>query len=306
MKMDFWQYESIKEIPNWKQIFLTDKQAYDTYPQHNWIYDKCELIKRLESYPVYLLPQQVDQVTDFPVFVKPRTNFNGMGARAQVVRNKQQLYALDLTGLIAQKHLYGIHISTDYVIVNGEIADQFAFIGHKTVQGSFWCFASTRQTNPHVENKVKQIGLNQGIINVETIGGKIIEMHLRGSLQFIDICGGMLEQYAKYYNKEISKWTKTRYESTFSYVCRRKTDAIPNLDTKKLPQKPPTIRSVRFCWTPGANKPLSNYDQDEFSYRYLIINGTSVDDIENYIDKLAANKAIAFTENKKASRVVAS
>ena len=70
-----------------------------------------------------------------------------------------------------------------------------------------------------------------------------------------------------------------RFEQTFSRVFRTRYDGkvkkvvIPEL-------KPKEVRSIQFCWENGYK--LSETDPSLFRKRYMVINGTNLQKIEEY------------------------
>lgn len=223
---------------------LTDDDAYEFYPEHRWVYDKHELYKRL-GYTSIADPM-----------VKPRTNLEGMGRGASVCKNK-----------VAQPMWIGAHYTLDFFIENGSVIDTNAFRAYKNSLGSFTHFESDTSVYLKLAAEFqivtffkKYLNNYTGYLNMELIGNRIVEVHLRPSMQFYDICSGLISR--KFY-KETSK--------TYSVVFRTREDKeLPYLDLLT----PVTVRSIQLCWEPG--KKLSDYTQDEHSFRYMVINGADL------------------------------
>ena len=271
--IDPWEYKYIKHNPNQLLIAWDDSTAYRRYQRARWIYNKYYVSKRYNKHKCYDLDKEFPR--RYPVMVKPKINLTGLSKGAYKANNRKEL--IKTKGMIAQKFYKGTQYTTDICIYKGEIVDYFTFITHKDNQGSIICFESTQNTPYKVLDIAKDCGLKNVIINIETINNNIIEMHLRPSLQFYDICGGMIEGYLKQLaeNVPVSQYQKCKYEKTFSYVLRRSTDIKPSWLSKVL--IPTGVRSVQLCYEKG--KYLSEYDQDEFSYRFACINGDNFKEI---------------------------
>ncbi len=269
--LEKWDKELIYTIPNFFYIPWSDDEAMVYHHQHNWVYDKHILaIKQsIESYNLDL-----ESPKNYPVFCKPRINPSGMSLGAYICKRKADLP--EDYGYVAQELLEGIQYTTDYVIKKGKVLDQFSFISHKDKKGSFTLFESTRKKHKYNEQFIEQYFKDYcGVMNIENIGNKIIEIHLRPSMQFIGICGGLIEQLPNYY--DTGKWKKIKWEKTYSKPIRVKEDFIPVYkDSVKLFE---SVTYIQKCWYEG--KPLSYGTNDENSYRIFVVNGKCLQDIEN-------------------------
>lgn len=271
--IDFWEYQYIKDNPHQLLITWDDKTAYNRYQRTRWAYDKCYINSRYNKHKCYNLEKELPR--KYPVMIKPNTNLTGLSRGAYKAYSKKDIR--DRNGMIAQKFYEGTQYSTDVCIYKGEIVDYFTFIGHKDKNGSFICFESTTHIPKKVLKIAKDCGLKNAIINIECIDNNVIEMHLRPSLQFYDICGNMIKNYLEQLANDIppAYYKKSKYEKTYSYVLRRSTDITPIFRSRIW--KPIGVRSVQLCYEDGDK--LSDIDQDEFSFRLACINGSDLDTI---------------------------
>lgn len=285
--LDAWEANYIRNLEGRELLAWSDAEAVYRYPKLKWVYDKYQLSKYFDMVPTWDLWN--DYPKRYPVFVKPRINLNGMGAGSGVIESISNLFDKGYIGShIAQKNLVGEHISTDLVFDGEELIDYFSFLCHKNIKGSFWLFQSidVSPTN-RVIRKLSKIGQGRRVMNVETIGGAPIEVHLRPSLQFYDICGGLIRQLPGFIKGE--NWKKVKRERSYSRVYRRRHDCRA-ARPRSQPDLPRGVRSIQYCWE--NQKRLSKHGQDPYSYKYLVINGSNLRAIEDYGRLL--NKLIKF------------
>jgi len=269
---DQWELQYIKNLPGADLLPWDDETAYHAFPKWNWVYDKF-LLSKHTGVTTWDLGQDAPSL--FPVFCKPRFNFDGLSKGAYIASSIDEIE--DFDGYIAQEHILGMQYTTDYVLSKGKVIDQFTFMTHTNNYGEIKCFSSTPFTDSNVTKKVEEILKDYtGVCNVESINGKVIELHLRPSLQFADICGGFIAKLPRFI--ETGRTTATKFEQTYSRVFRTRHDGVP--EVLKLPSPPPEVRSVQLAWEEGCK--LSESDPSLFRKRYLIINGTDLQKIEEF------------------------
>jgi len=280
--LDHWEYEIIKTIPDAERVIWSDQEAYHEFPLHRWVYDKLGIAKAFSGLKTWDL--RTATPSHFPVIVRPRVNLLGMGHKTFIASDCHDMRRI--RDCFAQEIAMGDHCSSDFIVVNGKVVDSFTFSATKDEQGSFTLFSSTRQHSTIARKFVDTIGLGSGVVNVETIGFCIIEAHLRPSLQFYNIDGGLVKQLPQLV--KTGKWEKIPFEKTYSLIMRASEDAMPRCES--LPPAPPEIRSVELTWEPGC--PLSMSINDENSYRYAIINGTHLPTMEWFAEEV--DRSIIF------------
>lgn len=273
--LDSWEAMYLKSLSNSETfpMLLTDEEVYLARPDKRWIYDKYYFLKRTDN-EVYDLSIETPEI--FPCIVKPRINLMGMGKGAYKANSIDDIK--ETNGFIAQPFVSGTHLSTDFVFWNGELVDHYSFECHKDENGSFNLFESTVEYSLGAAVTARIISDDYCIVNVETIDSQVIEAQFRPSMQFFDICGGMIEQYMLKSKDE--EWEKTVFEKTYSLVHRvpKYVDYAPPFWLDDINCGDP-IRSVQCCWEPG--KSLSHSTQDEYSNRVFVINGTNLDTLED-------------------------
>lgn len=162
-----------------------DIEAYNLYPKYNFVYDKLFIAKyqNLKCGPIPIEPSH------FPIVIKPIYNLCGMGLNSAKIENIADFNKYLDSGRFWVEYLRGKHYSIDLIVNNGKIIYYTAFEG---IIKTFGTFNEWRQSDivlPKIIKKFikeKLIGFT-GSVNIETIDGKMIEVHLRCG--DIDFCG---------------------------------------------------------------------------------------------------------------------
>lgn len=182
-------YKELK-VPKEVIIPTTDNGAWEYFKDRRWVYNKVDVVlsQEMECGPMGVAPKQ------YPVFIKPVYNLHGAGVGARILESKEDYDNYKhLSGYFWMEYLEGKHLSHDLVIIQGEVVFNLSFEGHSLGQGMF-DFWETIETPSQLLNYLKKwIAVNlkdyTGCLNIETIGDKIIECHLR--LGDIDRLGNM-------------------------------------------------------------------------------------------------------------------
>src|ERR1035437_1373523 len=184
------QYFEGADCPPGVNVPTEDADAWEWNPEFRWIYDKVAIAKSqgLEAGPHGTLPPS------FPVFSKPIVNLKGMGVDTRIIHSAAD-YALHQTsGHMWMIILEGRHVSPDVAIVGGEPRWWRHVTGQSAGEGTFdhWTVHADRE--PEIERYcgewiVRHLRGYTGMLNIETIGGRMIEMHLRFSDQWPDLHG---------------------------------------------------------------------------------------------------------------------
>jgi hypothetical protein len=167
-----------------------DPDAWRLYPAHRWVYDKLRICatQGLEHGPHGIPP------TTYPVFSKPIYNLRGMGVGGRVLRSRDDYERAQTPGHLWMPLLAGAHVSTDVAVVDGAPAWWRHTTGAARADGTFDHWTVTAEPMPALETYVgRWLGAHlrgyTGFVNVETIGGTIIEAHLRFADQWVDLYG---------------------------------------------------------------------------------------------------------------------
>ena len=184
------QYFTDAACPDDVDVPTEDGDAYLWYPEHKWLYNKLAVA---ESQDLRCAPHGIDP-TSFPVFSKPIYNMRGMGAGSRVIRTLKEYKAVQRPGHMWMELLDGEHVSTDAAVVDGEVVWSRHCHGIAIGDGMFDHWVVEAAPRPELDAYVaawaraKLTGYT-GMLNVETIGGRIIEAHLRFADQWPDLYG---------------------------------------------------------------------------------------------------------------------
>lgn len=289
---DPWELELVKNLKDRELISLGDEEAWHRNPKYSHLYDK-HILANLVGVKSYDLSTENVDPAYFPYIIKPRTNFDGLSKDCYVASSEEEIE--DIEGMVAQECIKGQQFSADLIVRNGFILDHYAFMAHKNHYGEITLFESTPFIPNNIRNKISVLFKDYtGIVNCEYIEDKIIEVHLRPSLQFADISGGLINQLPDF--TKTGEWQKLNYQKSYSKVYRTRFDGYVQekglLESSDSFVKPPTVQSVQRCWIQG--KRLSDTDPSvSVRKRYLVINGYNLQDILNYGKKLRGKLIIS-------------
>ena len=196
------QYFEHAACPAGVNIPTEDSDAWLWYPDHRWVYDKIAIAQSqgLEAGPHGVVPPR------FPVFSKPIINLKGMGVGSRVLRSQAE-YEQSLTpGHMWMTLLEGRHVSSDVAVVDGEPRWWRHVTGEPSGEGTFDYWTVHAAHDPEIESYCgawirRYLAGYTGMLNIETIGGRIIEVHLRMSDQWPDLYGsGWVDALVRLYH----------------------------------------------------------------------------------------------------------
>lgn len=184
------QYFENLDCPEAVRIPTEDGDAWSWYPKHKWIYNKLAIA---ESQDLTCGPHGLDPPA-FPVFSKPIYNMRGMGAGTRVLRSLKEYKHLQRPGHMWMPLFDGEHVSSDAAVVDGEVKWWRHVTGQALDGGMFDYWTVLAGTRPEIERYCgdwvrRHLAGYTGMLNVETIGARIIEAHLRFSDQWPDLYG---------------------------------------------------------------------------------------------------------------------
>src|ERR1700729_4118881 len=161
-EVDPWRFQYFDHVKTAANIPTEDCDAWQWYPAHRWVYDKLTvaLSQNLEAGPHGVTPPH------FPVFSKPIVNLKGMGVGSRVLQT-----AADY------KPRWWRHAT-----------------GKPAGEGTFDYWTVHAEPDADIETRCgawtqKNLAGYTGMLNLETIGGTIIEAHLRFADQWPDLYG---------------------------------------------------------------------------------------------------------------------
>ncbi len=182
------QYFTGVDCPEEVVIPVVDSAAYQCWPEHRWVYNKLRVC---ETQGMACAPHGI-RPPAFPVFSKPIYNLSGMGAGGRIIVSSEQYERDHTPGHMWMPLLVGEHVSSDVVVLDGEPTWWRHTIGKRLSGGTFDYWAVLADSLPHIESYCggwlrRNLRGYTGCVNLECIGGKIIEAHLRLTVQWLDL-----------------------------------------------------------------------------------------------------------------------
>jgi hypothetical protein len=141
----------------------------------------------------------------FPVFSKPIVNLKGMGVGSRVLHSQADYDEHSAPGHFWMTLLEGRHVSSDLAIVDGVPRWWRHVTGKPAGEGTFDYWTIHADAEAEIEDRCgvwvrAHLAGYTGMLNLETIGGTIIEVHLRFADQWPDLYGvGWVEAVARLY-----------------------------------------------------------------------------------------------------------
>ena len=258
------QYFERADCPAEVNVPTEDSDAWLWYPRHRWVYDKVAiaLSQGLDAAPHGVPPPA------FPVFSKPITNLKGMGIASRVLHSAAEYEAALTPGHMWMTLLDGRHVSTDAAVVDGEprwwrhvtgVPGQAGTFDHWTVHAApdaaieDYCGAWIR----------RHLAGYSGILNAETIGGRMIEVHLRMSDQWPDLYGaGWVDAVVRLYHRRAWEFADAARRDGFSIVLFG-----PHGPRYRHP--PPALRA-RVARLPGVSSVQITFHEDKEPGRHAM------------------------------------
>ncbi len=268
-----WQYFAGVRVPRSIRIPIDDPWGWRLHPQHRRAYDKLFICwsQSVTHAPHGVAPKR------FPVFSKPIVNLHGMGAGGYVIRSARELEARFEPGHLWMRLLTGRHLSTDVALVGGVPCWWRHTVGHRLPAGMFDYWEVLAHRLPRLEARWgrwlrEHLHGYTGIVNFESIGGVIIECHLRMAEQWVDLNGpGWLESVVDLYAR--GRWRfNDRPRAGYSVVLfgshgrryRIDPDAVQAL------RAVPGVSSIQITF--DVCKPLEQHAMPPGGFRIAIVN----------------------------------
>lgn len=208
LERDPWRLQYFDHVPCPDDVAIPtdDPDCWQLYPAHRWIYDKLEVAgtQGLACGPHGVPPDR------FPVFSKPIVNLKGMGLGSRVIANADEMEHASQPGHMWMTLLEGPHVSTDCAVQDGAVMWCRHATGVAWDRGMFRYWTVHAAAQPSLEAYLygwvgRHMAGYTGMMNFETIGGRIIEAHLRFADQWCDLYGeGWIEALVRLY--ETGTW----------------------------------------------------------------------------------------------------
>jgi len=187
---DPWRLQYFSHVQTAADISTEDSDAWQWYPAHRWVYDKLAvaLSQGLAAGPHGTAPP------GFPVFSKPIINLKGMSVGSRVLGLQSDYEAHYTPGHFWMTLIEGRHVSSDIAVVAGEPRWWRHVTGKPASEGTFDYWIVHAEPDAAIESQCgewirKHLAGYTGMLNLETIGEKIIEIHLRFADQWPDLYG---------------------------------------------------------------------------------------------------------------------
>ncbi len=200
---DPWRLQYFEGVacPREVRIPTEDADSYEWNPAHRWIYNKLAVAQSqgLACAPHGLCPP------GFPVFSKPIVNLRGMAVGSRVLPDRAHYERYKTPGHFWMTLLEGEHVSTDLAVQQGRALWLRHSLGAPAGQGTFDYWTIEAGARAELESYLcawiaQNLATYTGMLNLETIGGRIIDAHLRFADQWPDLYGpGWLEAVVELY-----------------------------------------------------------------------------------------------------------
>lgn len=277
IERDPWRLQYFENIvcPDDVSIPTDDEHAYELFPEHRWIYNKllvCDT-QGLEGAPHGIPPPS------FPVFSKPIYNMHGMGVGSRVFATQAEMDANMQAGHMWMALAEGEHVSSDVVVIGGEPQWWRHCIGKALADGVFDYWTMLAEERPAIEDYCgewlhRNLKGYSGAVNIETIGGKIIEVHLRFADQWPDLYGeGWLDAIVELYRRRRWRFADADRRDGYSVVlfgAHGVPYRHPPAEVVDEIRRRPGVTSVQITF--HEDLPLEQHAMPPGGFRLAIIN----------------------------------
>jgi hypothetical protein len=278
--VDVWRWQYFQDVPCPTSVVIpiNDPVAWPLYPRHRIVYDKlfvCES-QSVRHGPHGVAPDR------FPVFSKPIVNLDGMGSGGRVLRSAKELAAHFTSGHLWMELLSGEHVSTDVALARGTPCWWRHTIGHPLPRGMFDYWAVLTARRPALEAYLARwirahLRGFTGVVNIESIGGTIIECHLRMAEQWADLNGpGWLDAVVALYTR--GRWRYAdRRRTGYSVVLFGRHGRRYRIDANAVEalRSRPGVSSIQITF--DVSRPPEQHSMPPGGFRLAIVNCWDLD-----------------------------
>jgi len=292
VERDPWREQYFEGVacPDDVTIPTDDADAYELYPQYRWIYNKLLIAESqgVRCAPHGMLPPE------FPVFSKPIYNMRGMGTGSRVMRSLEQWQRRQAPGHMWMELFAGEHVSSDVAVVDGVPQWWRHVVGKPLRGGTFDYWTVFAEHRPELETYCGDwlsgnLEGYTGMANLETIGGRIIEAHLRFADQWPDLYGkGWIEAVVKLYAEGSWDFADAGRRTGYSVVLFGAHGVSYSIDRSDLPQlkaEYPEVSSIQITF--HEDKPPEAHAMPPGGFRLAIVNCWNLDVGFDLRDRLA-------------------
>lgn len=222
IERDPWRMQYFENVACPENVIIPtdDEHAYELYPEYRWIYNKlliCDT-QGISAAPHGVPPKK------FPIFSKPIYNLAGMGVGSRVYETAEELNAHITAGHMWMEMAAGDHVSSDVVLLGGEPQWWRHTVGTTSGEGTFDYWTIDAAEHPELENYCsnwfrRNLRGYSGAANIESIGGRIIEVHLRFADQWPDLYGrGWIDAIVELYSRRRWRYPDDDRHTGYSVV----------------------------------------------------------------------------------------
>jgi hypothetical protein len=274
---DPWRLQYFEGVPcpPTVRIPTEDPDAYAWYPAYRFVYDKLRVCA---SQGITCAPHGVTP-PEFPVFSKPIANLRGMGVGSRVLMNLADYHRHLTPGHLWMTLLTGEHISTDIAVQEGRARWCRHCRGAPAVQGTFDYWTVEARAREALESYLSEwiaqhLPGYTGMLNLETIGGRIIDAHLRFADQWPDLNGtGWLDAVVGLYARGEWQFADPDRRDGYSVVLfgphGREYPYPPEAVVADIRRRP-GVSSVQITFHP--DRPAAAHPMPPGGFRLAIVN----------------------------------
>jgi hypothetical protein len=269
-----WQYFAPVPCPAGIDIPVDEASAWELLPAWRHIHNKLYIAasQGLPHGPHGTLPPR------YPVFSKPIYNMRGMGIGSRVLRSRADYAAANQPGYMWMRLLSGAHVSTDVALARGRPVWSRHATGIPAGQGTFDRWILHARHRPALEAGLfawsrRCLAGFTGIVNFETIGGRIIECHLRMAEQWLDLNGaGWLEAVVGLHRTGRWRFDDSGRRTGYSVVLFGRHGARWSIDRGAVEtlRETPGVSSIQITFDP--DKPPEQHAMPPGGFRLAIVN----------------------------------
>ncbi len=274
------QYFEGLDCPDGINIPTEDADAYVWFPKHRWVYNKL-LIAESQDLPCG--PHGVDPPS-FPVFSKPIYNMRGMGAGSRIIRSAKEYKVSMRPGHMWMALMAGEHVSTDVAVEDGRMIWSRHCVGLALDEGMFdyWTVEAAHRDalEAYLADWIaRNLAGYTGMANFETMGGRIIEGHLRFSDQWPDLYGrGWLDALVGLYAQGRWDFADDDRHDAYSVVlfgAHGIQYRHPPADLVDRIRRQPGVTSVQITF--HEDRPPTSHSMPPGGFRLAIVNCLDLD-----------------------------
>ncbi|MBL8700187.1 MAG: hypothetical protein JNK67_17550 [Alphaproteobacteria bacterium] len=270
-----WQYFADVPCPAGVEIPIDEASAWDLHPDLRHVHNKLWICatQGLDHAPHGVEPAR------FPVFSKPIYNLRGMGTGSRVIRSRAAYHAALQPGHLWMTLLTGRHVSTDLAIRRGRVLWCRHTTGRPRRAGTFESWTVHAESDPDLQRYLTDWSASYlrsftGVANFETIGGRIIECHLRMAEQWLDLNGeGWLQAVVGLYRRGTWRFTDEHRRTGYSVVLfgdHGRQWRVPSATTIEAIARRPSIASIQITFDP--KRPPAEHAMPPGGFRLAIVN----------------------------------